>query len=181
MNFTIGEAILATLASPPLFTPASISEIEYISGDLRFSNPTLTVVSEAYKVFGEEARVACLMNVGTGHLGYLSPPNDSDFSHWNRFLDKALKDSEQNAEEIESLMGNLGVYHRFSVTRGLEGEKETNTTIIGDAILYTILYLAGVAVSRKMEICVDSLKLRDGVASLGRLSRLETFTNWWNL
>jgi hypothetical protein len=171
LNFTIAEAILATLASPPLFTPVSISKSDYISGDLKFSNPTLTIVSEAYEAFGEEARVACLMNIGTGHLGFLSPPSSPDFDSWSQFLDKVVKDSEQKAEEIESLMGNLGLYYRFSVTHGLEGETQTSTSTAGDAIEYTTMYLAGVAVSRKLEICVDSLRLRDGVASLGQLSK----------
>jgi hypothetical protein len=176
MNVTIAEAMLATLASPPLFTLISISEVEYISGDLRFSNPTLTIISEAYNVFGEEARVACLMSLGSGHLGFLSPPNDSDLDSWNQFLDKALKDSEQKAEEIETLMGNLALYHRFSVTRGLEERAQTTTPTVRDAIECSTLYLAGVAVSRKLEKCVDLLKLRDGVAFLDQLSELEAST-----
>jgi hypothetical protein len=176
LNFTIAEAILATLASPPLFTPVTISKFEYISGDLKFSNPTLLIVSEAYEAFGEEVRVACLMNIGTGHPGFISPPTTSDSDSWNQFLDKALKDSEQKAEELDVQMGNLGLYHRFSVTRGLEREKRMNASTIGDAIEYTMVYLAGVAVSRKLEICVDSLKLRDGIASLGQLSGLKRFS-----
>jgi hypothetical protein len=171
LNFTIAEAMLATLASLPLFTPISISTVEYISSDLKFSNPTLTVISEAYEAFGEEARVACLMNIGTGHPGFISLPSNSDVYSWSQFLDKVVKDSEQKAEEIESMMGNLGLYHRFSVTRGLEGETQTNTSTTGDAIEFTTMYLAGVSVSRKLEICVDSLRLRDGVASLGQLSK----------
>jgi hypothetical protein len=173
LNFTIEEAILATLASPPLFTPAFISKFEYISGDLKFSNPTLVLVSEAYDVFGEERRVACLMNLGTGHPGFLSPPINSDLTSWNQFLDKVLKDSEHKAEEIEFQIGNLGLYHRFTVTRGLEGEVQKNTHRIGDAVEYTMVYLAGVTVSRKLDMCVDSLKLRDGIASLGELSKLK--------
>jgi hypothetical protein len=174
LNFTIEEAILATRASPPLFTPISISKFEYISGDLKFSNPTLTIVSEAYEAFSEEARVACLTNIGTGHPGFISPPTTSDLDSWNQFLDKVVKDSEQKAEEIESQMGNLGLYHRFTVTRGLEGEGRTAMTTIGDAVECTSVYLGGVAVSRKLDICVDSLKSRDGIASLGQLSKLKT-------
>jgi hypothetical protein len=178
LDFTIAEAILATLASPPLFTPASISKVEYISGDLTFSNPTLTIVSEAYKVFGEEARVTCLMSLGSGHPGLLSPPSNTNLDSWTQFLDKTLKDGEQKAEEIETLMGNLGLYHRFSVTRGLEEMTQTAAATVGDAIEHATLYLAGVAVSRKLEVCVDSLNLRDEITSLGQLSKFETFANW---
>jgi hypothetical protein len=87
-NFTIAEAMLATLASPPLFTPASIPTVEYIGGDPKFSNPTLTIVSEAYKVFGEDVCLACLMNLGCSHPGFLSPPSSSDLNSWKEFLDK---------------------------------------------------------------------------------------------
>jgi hypothetical protein len=174
LNFTVAQAMLATLASPPLFTPASISKVEYISGDLKFSNPTLTIISEAYDIFGEEARAACVMNIGSGHAGFISPPNSSDLESWNQFLEKLVKDSEQKAEEIESQMGSLGLYHRFSVTRGLEDETQATTPTVGAAIEYTAMYLTGVAVSRKLEICVDSLRLRDGVASLAQLSKLKT-------
>jgi len=174
LNFTIAEAMLATLASPPLFTPASISKFEYISGDLKFSNPTLKIVSEANDAFGEEAHVACLMNLGSGHPGFLSPPSNSDSDSWNQFLDKVVEDGEQKAAELDSQMGNLGLYHRFSVARGLEMATRINTPTVGGAIEYTAMYLAEVAVSRKMDICVTSLRLRDGVASLGQLSKLYT-------
>jgi hypothetical protein len=181
LNFTVADAMLATLTSPPLFSPASISAVEYIGGDLKFSNPTLTIVSEAYKAFGEDACVACLMNLGCGHPGFLSPPSNSDLNSWKEFLDKVMKDSEQKAEEIESQMGNLGLYHRFSVSGGLEVERQPSTPTSRDALQYTIAYLAGVAVSRKLEICVESLRLRDGVASLGQLSQLKTPSDRFSL
>jgi hypothetical protein len=174
LNFTIAEAMLVTLASPPLFTPISISKFEYINGDLKFSNPTLAIVFEAYDTFGEEARVACLMNIGTGRLGFISPPGNSDLGSWNQFLDKVVKDSEQKAEEIDSQIGSLGLYHRFSVTHGLEEETQTNTPTARESIEYTMMYLAEVTASRKLEICADSLRLRDGIASLGQLSKSKT-------
>jgi hypothetical protein len=168
--------MLATLASPPLFIPLSISNgtstFEYISGDLALSNPTLMIVSEAYEPFGQEARVACLMNIGSGHPGFISPPDSSDLASWNQFLEKVVKDSEQKAEEIDAQMGNLGLYHRLSVTRGLEGQTEVKTTTAGDAIGHTVIYLAEAAVSRKLDLCAKLLMRRDGVISLKQLSKL---------
>ena len=170
--------MLATLASPPLFAPISIingrSTFEYISGDLTLSNPTMMIVSEAYETFGEQAHVACLMNIGSGHPGLISPPDGSDLASWNQFLEKIVKDSEQKAEEIDTQMGNLGLYHRFSVTRGLERQTETTTTTTaGDAIGHTAVYLSGAAVSRKLDLCAKLLTRRDGIASLKQLSKLE--------
>jgi len=178
LNFTITEAILATLASPPLFTPISISNevttSEYISGDLKLSNPTRTIISEAYEAFGEEHRVACILNIGSGQPGVLSIPDNSDLETWNHFLEKALKDGEQQSEAIEVQIGHLGLYHRFSVIRGLEWEKSGPHPDAGDIITHTAVYLGGVNVSRKMTTCVDLLRLRDGVAPLGQLSEYQT-------
>jgi hypothetical protein len=172
--------MLATLASPPLFTPVSIlngtSTFEYISGDLTLSNPTLMIVSKAYEAFGQEARVACLMNIGSGHPGFISPPHSSDLASWNQFLEKVVRDSEQKAEEIETQMGGLGLYHRFSVTRGLEGQTKAEATTAGDAIGHTVIYLAEAAVSRKLDLCAKLLTRRDGIVSLKQLSKLKCAT-----
>jgi hypothetical protein len=177
LNFTIAEAMLATLASPPLFGPLSISKgistFEYISGDLMLSNPTLMIVSEAYEAFGQEARVACLFNIGSGHSGFISSPDGSDLASWSQFLEKVVKDSEQKAEEFEAQMGNLGVYHRLSVTRGLEEQTAVKTTTAGDAIGHTVIYLDGAAVSRKLDLCAKLLTHRDGIVSLKQLSKFQ--------
>jgi hypothetical protein len=179
LKFTIAEAIVASLANPPLFTPISISnevtKSEYISGDLKLSNPTRTIVSEACEMFGEESRVACLMSIGSGDPGVLSVPDDSDLETWNQFLETSIKDSEQKAEEIECQIGHLGLYHRFSVIRGLEQDKDGSTLYAGDAMTHAMVYLAGVSVSCKVTTCADLLKLRDGVASLGQLSECQIY------
>jgi hypothetical protein len=174
LNFTIAKAMLATLASPPLFTPAPIlsgtSTFEYISGDLTLSNPTRLTISEAYEAFGGEQRVACLLSIGCGHPGVIVAPENSDLESWNQFVEKIVKDSEQRAEEIESQMGHLGLYHRFSVTRGLEMEKEIIAVQAEDIVTHATVYLTGVSVSRKVAMCVDSLIVRDGASSLEQLS-----------
>jgi hypothetical protein len=175
LNLTIAEAMLATLASPPLFTSTSIfknsSTFEYTGADITLSNPTRQTIAEAYGTFGEEARIACLLNIGCGHPGIIKSPGSSHSIAWIQFLEKIVTDSEQKAEEIKSQMGHLGLYHRFSVTRGLEREKDVSEPESGDAITHTVVYLTGFDVSKKMDICVDSLRLRDGVASLEQLRK----------
>ena len=178
LNLTITEAMLATLASPPLFTSVPIlngtSTFEYISGDLTLSNPTRLIISEAYQAFGGEQRVACLLSLGTGHPGIIMAPERPDVESWNQFLERTARDGEQTAEEIESQMAPLGLYHRFSVTRGLEIEKDVPEAQAGVSITHAMAYLVGVSVSRKVAMCVDSLKVRDGVASLEQLGGFRT-------
>jgi hypothetical protein len=175
LNLTIAEAMMATLASPPLFISESIvkdsSTFEYTSASTSLSNPTRQIISEAYGTFGEEPHVACLLSIGCGHPGIIKSPDSSDEVTWIQFLEKLATDSEQKAAEIQSQMGHLSLYHRFSVTRGLERETDIAGPETGDIIAHTAVYLTGFDVSRKMDLCAESLRVRDGVISLEQLSK----------
>ena len=174
-NLTISEAIMATLSTPPLFTSALIfkdaAKFEYIGADLILSNPTRQVITEAHNTFGSEEHVACIISLGCGHLGVESTPDDSSLDKWYHFLEKLAIDGEQNAQSIDAQMGHLGLYHRLCVSYGLE-RTEPATTVVdsGHVIAHTSAYLADVSVSRKVDLCVESLKIRDGVATLNQLS-----------
>jgi hypothetical protein len=176
LNLTITEALLATLATPPLFTPTVISKdaatFEYIGGDLSLSNPTREVISEAHGAFGSGERVACILSLGCGHLGVIDVPTDPDLTGWNRLLEKMVMDGEQTAQGIESQMGHLGIHHRYSVTRGLERSNSTTNPEPGEVLAHTGVYLADVAVSRQLDLCAKLLEVRDGGASLEQLSNL---------
>jgi hypothetical protein len=175
LNTTVAEAMLATLASPPLFTSASISKdssiFEYIGADITLSNPTLQVIVEAHGRFGEDASIACLLNIGCGYPGIIRSPESSQSAAWIQFLEKIVTESEQKAEEIKSQMGHLGIYHRFSVTRGLERETGISESETGGTIAHTAVYLTGFDVSRKIDICVELMKPRDSVTLLDQIGK----------
>lgn len=96
LNLTISEALLVTLATPPMFNPTLISkDVEYIGGDLALSNPIEQVITEACDAFGPEERVACLLSVGCGHPGVIGIPNDNDMAQWNEFMGKLVTNSNQ--------------------------------------------------------------------------------------
>ncbi|KIM24491.1 hypothetical protein M408DRAFT_232186 [Serendipita vermifera MAFF 305830] len=118
-NLTVAEALLVTLATPPLFTPTQISKdsaaFEYMGADWTLSNPTEEIITEAYEAFGAEERVACVMSLGCGHPGVFVAPNVSDIAAWNEFLENLVTSSERKAQAIDSRMGHLGLYHRFSI------------------------------------------------------------------
>jgi hypothetical protein len=175
LNLTIIEAMLATLASPPLFASTSVfkdaSTFEYISADLTLSNPIRQIIKEAYGTFGEEARVACLLSLGCGHPGVAVSPEDSSLISWNQFLTRLVMDSERKAQDIDGQMGHLGLYYRFCVSQGLEQSEGISTSQLESIIAHTVVYLSGNPVSSKMTECTDSLKLRDGSTSLEQLSQ----------
>ena len=174
LNLTITEALLATLATPPLFAPTSIfkdaATFKYIGGDLSLSNPTRELISEAHSAFGSDERVACLLSLGCGHLGLIDVPKNPDLTSWNRLLENMVMNNQQRAQEIESQMGHLGIYHRYSVTRGLERSNSTTDPEPGEVLAHTGVYLADVAVSRNLDLCAKLLEVRDGGASLEQLS-----------
>jgi len=133
MNITVAEAILATLATPPLFSSTLVSKdaatFAYVGGDLVLSNPLLDILAEACGYFGPEAYVACLLSLGYGHLGVMQVPEDSNLATWNSFLHKILANSEKDAQAADARMGHLGIYHRFSVNGGMERfVRETTST-----------------------------------------------------
>jgi hypothetical protein len=104
LNFPVVDAMLATLASPPLFSPTSIfkdvSTFEYISASFALGNPTRQIISEAYGTFGEERRVACLLSIGCGHPGVIAAPKNLELANWDRFMEQIAKDSERTPKRL---------------------------------------------------------------------------------
>jgi hypothetical protein len=175
MNITISDALLVTLATPPLFSSTSISKdaakFEFLGGDLIISNPAQEVLAEAHEAFGSERYAASLLSIGCGHPGVIATPTDASLTNWNIFLDKIITDNEQKAQVMERQMGHLGLYYRLSVTRGLERTDSTIRPKPGVIIAHTSVYMAEASTTHIMDRCVESLKTKDGVASLGQLSK----------
>ncbi|KIM20565.1 hypothetical protein M408DRAFT_333927 [Serendipita vermifera MAFF 305830] len=177
LNLTITEAVLATLATPPLFASAQIIKdtvmFDYIGADLILNNPTQEVVAEAHEAFGAEENVACLLNLGSGHAGVFSTPEDSSMVELAKLLERLAMDGERKAESIGSQMGQLGLYYRFNVSHGLEINRVGKITMDPGVITQqTQAYLGKVHVSHQIEACTSALRLRTKVASLNQLRYL---------
>jgi hypothetical protein len=181
LDLTVAEAMLATCATPPLFTPTRISKdfatFEYVGGDISLSNPTREVIAEAYRVFGEETTVSCLLSIGCGHPG-VNPVPDYSSGTWNEFLKRVATDSEKTAHDIGAQMSQLILYHRLSVRYGLEmnqirnwNDQETTTT-------HTKGYLNDLEVVGLVDRCVDTINHGDGFATLEQLSEFANNSPW---
>ena len=101
----------------------------------------------------------------------VATPEDVNLASYSQFLERLVTDSEQTAEEIESQMGHLGIYHRFNVTRGLEKSVLKGALVPGEVLEHTAVYLGGTSVSRRIDLCINSLKIRDGIVSLEQLRK----------
>ncbi|KIM25291.1 hypothetical protein M408DRAFT_26286 [Serendipita vermifera MAFF 305830] len=169
LNLTIAEALVATLATPPLFTSTQIIKdvaiFEYLAADWTLSNPTEEMTAEAHEALGAGQGIACILSLGCGHPGVFMAPKYSSTAAWNGFLENLVMDSERQAQKIDSRMGHQRVYHRFSVINGLEKGNAIESAHYGDIVTHTRVYLDDATVSRKLNACVESLQIRDSVQS----------------
>jgi hypothetical protein len=172
---TVYESLLATLATPPLFSPISIFKdsgtFTYVSGDLTLSNPIREIVAQACVAFGPEEHVACLLSIGCGHPGVFSVPEGSSLADWNNFFRKIIADSEREAQNAGHQMGHLGFYIRFSVNRGLEISSSNPVLSPEEILTHTTSYLADSPFSEDVDRCAGLIKMRDGISSLEQLSK----------
>jgi hypothetical protein len=173
-NLTLAEAMFATSAIAPMFTPISIgkdfSTFEYVSGDLGLSNPIREVIAGAHHAFGDEATVACLLSIGCGHSGIKSLPSTSDATARINFLERVAMDSEKVAQEMGSQMIQLSIYHRLSVNYGLEALQSRAWIDPKTSTIRTAVYLECLEVTELLDRCVDAIKTGHGSATLERLS-----------
>jgi predicted acylesterase/phospholipase RssA len=175
MDLTIAEAMLATCATPPMFTPTSISKdfaiFEYVGGGLGLSNPTREIIAEAHHAFGDEATVAYLLSIGGGHPGVNSVPSDPSVTSWVEFLERLAMDSEKTAHDVAAHLAQLSLYYRLSVRYGLENQRPR---VVGDLEVMNTLTTAFLQDTETSEIlgrCVDAIKTREGFTTLEKLSK----------
>jgi hypothetical protein len=172
-NLTIAEAMLATCATPPLFTSTSMEKdfatFEYVGGDLGLSNPTREIIGEAHRAFGDDATVACLLSIGCGHNGVKSSPSDSGVATWIDFLSGVTMDSEKTAREMAINMKYLTLYHRLSVDYGLSVDQNAwgDPAVIAT---HTTTYLGDLEVVERVNRCADTINHGDGFTTLEQLS-----------
>ena len=173
-TITVVDAVLATCATQPSFLPISIgpslSKQEFVGGAMGSGNPTRELVLEAYNLFGKDAHVSSILSLGSGRLGALAAPSTGGQEEWMDVLRDMVKGCEQVAQEMETQVGHLGIYYRFSVDQGLQRIYGVNPNDIGWLNTQANSYLDDAEVSRKLDHCVESLRLRQGQVTLEQLS-----------
>jgi hypothetical protein len=177
VDITIVDAALATCANPSYFPSVAVgprlSQREYVGGSMGVNNPCKEVISESWDLFGGDTRVACLLSLGTGHLGVISlSPERNEDEGYLRALQAMANDSEQTAQEVDTQMGHLGMYFRFSVEQGLQA---TEKSTIDRIMAHTKNYIENGDISRKVEHVVERIKLRQGLVALNQLSEFPSF------
>jgi hypothetical protein len=200
-NPTVIETLRTAWATPNLFTPIRLGplhrEEEIVSAVHGYNNPTLEAMKEALDVFGSGAYLSCLLSLGTGKTtiktygvgasgaggaaGAAGPTREETTSAGKSepinpisILEQLTTDGERTAEEVARRIGNLGVYYRFSVTRGLDADDQTTqrdggTGNFGNIITHTVAYLLEDGVSSSLDKSIAAAE------NSGRIS-LETIS-----
>jgi hypothetical protein len=168
-DVTFVEAIQATWTTPTLISPILIGPRsgEAFSAVLGFGNPMLEAIREAHRVFGVQARVSILLNLGSGHRGVISAINKRT---WVDVGDQAIRDCEVIAEDIQRRLGNFGIYYRLSVDHGLD-RWTLDHDGIGAIISHVETYLSRTDPSNKLNQCISASQ-RVSTVSLERICTL---------
>ncbi|KIM20767.1 hypothetical protein M408DRAFT_44713, partial [Serendipita vermifera MAFF 305830] len=174
VKLTIAEAMLATCASPPMFSPVEVIKdfgtVEFISADLGFCNPVRETIEGAHSAFGDETTVICVLSVGCGNLGANVAPGNSQANALITFLKRIALDGERKAQEVSSQMEKLSLYHRFSVAYGIEISQDESWKDLEDISAHTLNYLIDEEVARTVNHCITTLKDGIGSTTLEQLS-----------
>lgn len=142
---TIVEAVLATCAVQPAFSPVSFGlgyrTKEYIGAGLGASNPVREVITEANLLFGGGSTVASLLSVGAGHPGVITLPSDGGEVDLLKAMRDMMGDCTEIAREIKQKIGRSGIYFRLSVQQGIQSDHPSQTLDLGWIVTQTESYL----------------------------------------
>jgi len=172
IDLKLAEALLATMATPPDFTAMSIirprTTKEYIDGGFVDGNPLRRMISELDEAFRPDKEVACVLSLGCGYAGIFSVQEGSKIPDWRKLWERNKEDT---AESVKQELGHLGIYRRFSVSKGLESVSSGGSfPNLGEIITHTDVYLSEGSTPREIDECVGSLKSREPAVPLHRLS-----------
>lgn len=159
IDITVVDAILATCSLPQILLPVRIGhkplDLEVVSGQLKFSNPTREAIQEARSTCDTKRRISCILSLGCGRPDssfseQLRSRNTQQQHSWNASLD-----SDRVATELEAQIGTSHIYHRFSVEQGLHSYDDAHLHNLGVIKAITNAYLDQPKVHRALETCAS--------------------------
>ncbi|KAG6811584.1 hypothetical protein H0H92_006748 [Tricholoma furcatifolium] len=165
-NAKIWEAVRATCAAPTFFKRISVGskpKEEFIDGGLRANNPVTEVFHEATNIWGKDCQVACIVNIGTGHVKRIKlakPAGIQKIFHLKLYnvLAQIVLDCEKTATDFERRKDIVDrqLYYRLNVLHGLEDVGLAEWRKLSEVKTHTKAYLdlpeVGVKVGKVIEI-----------------------------
>jgi hypothetical protein len=131
-----------------------------------YPNPTGELLQEAQRVFGEDAKVATVISIGSGK----KKASDLSAGVNQNALMEAVKDAVINTEvtheELETRLQEAHIYFRFNVTHELGSRLDSS-----EIYSHTATYLAEADTNKRLNEAIKSMRNRSGGMTLKELSK----------
>lgn len=152
---TVVEAICASCALLGWFNPVSIGPRlqarEYIACQGQLVNPINQLLKEANAIFGATRKVACILSVGSGKVGPISMFMNNAAPIPYQLPPASSSACRITSDEVYMRFESTGVYHRFSVSSGLESLDNLSSRDFGKIRTYTDGYLSQPRVDEELQ------------------------------
>jgi len=135
-----------------------------------YPNPTRELLKEAQQIFGEDAKVATVISIGSGKkkASNLSAGDDQNA------LVEAVKDTVINAEitheELETRLNEAHLYFRFNVPHDFGSQVDSS-----EIYSHTATYLREADTNKRLNEAIKSIQNRSGGMTLKELSKSQIY------
>lgn len=164
----IWEAARATSAAPTYFPRIEIGPLNrkqaFVNACIGCNNPTNEVIQECELIYGSDAKVACIVSIGTGRPEVIRWEKPGLFQKafpikLCKALAKLATDTEGMAEQLQRRFSSDSrtVYWRLNVSRGLQTISLEEWERLGEVEGYTQNYMKEKLVSDQIDKLVDVL------------------------
>ncbi len=178
MDYTLIEAVLATMAIPQVFESVLIGpngrKQKFMSASFGSNNPIWEILNEAEKAFPNRPPVSTILSLGSGRPALL--PWDASLTNsanLDDLMTRLVLDCEKVAREISAQLPDEAVYVRLNVDRGMESVQFFDWQDPGRIASLTDIYLDDDVVGGDIERALLSMQERKGSVTLAKLSTFD--------
>jgi hypothetical protein len=141
-------------------------KVTLIDAMAAYPNPTGELLKEAQQVFGEDAKVATVISIGSGKKAASNLSAGDD----HNALMKAVKDVVINAEithkELETRLRDAHLYFRFNVAHDLGSQVDSS-----GIYSHTSTYLGEADTNERLNEAIKRIRNQSGGMTLKELSK----------
>jgi hypothetical protein len=174
LNSTIVDAICATMATPPYFSPIKFGprgrQQAFNGGPRGANNPTRELLKEASTAFGKEKLVAQIVSLGSGRSDISSMERNLDTEGINSPFQEMATDCETVAKELSTRFCGMDEYLRLNVERGMDHFLMNQWDDLGPIESHTSAYVETAEISETIEASLRRLRGGTGTVALGEIS-----------
>jgi hypothetical protein len=131
-----------------------------------YPNPTRELLKEAQQVFGEDAKVATVISIGSGKKKASNLSAGDDHNALVEAVKDAVINSEITHEELETRLNEAHLYFRFNVPHDFGSQVDSS-----EMYSHTTTYLGEADTNKRLNEAIKSIQSRSGGMTLKELSK----------